>query len=106
MQIDSDLVIYRTTLVGIFQVVTICRVEKFEALSVIPRGSWGDVASRFTKSTRVKLRFPAVEGQNCHYGLDSIGYPRTEESGESSTTKHRLLHASGPHPTPPPDDPN
>ncbi|KZV54094.1 spindle pole body component 110-like [Dorcoceras hygrometricum] len=27
-------------------------------------------------------------------------------SGESSTTKHRLLHASGPHPTPPPDDPN
>ncbi|KZV44117.1 hypothetical protein F511_15216 [Dorcoceras hygrometricum] len=30
----------------------------------------------------------------------------TRESGESSTTKHRLLHASGPHPIPPPDDPN
>ncbi|KZV06851.1 proteasome activator subunit 4 [Dorcoceras hygrometricum] len=30
----------------------------------------------------------------------------TRASGESSTTKHRLLHASGPHPIPPPDDPN
>ncbi|KZV27670.1 hypothetical protein F511_11898 [Dorcoceras hygrometricum] len=38
MQIDSDLVIYRTTLLRTFQV----------ALSVIPRGSWGDVARRFT----------------------------------------------------------
>ncbi|KZV24631.1 hypothetical protein F511_37022 [Dorcoceras hygrometricum] len=38
--------------------------------------------------------------------VTSIGYPRTKESGESSTTKHRLLHASGPHPIPPPDDPN
>ncbi|KZT76484.1 anaphase-promoting complex subunit 1 [Dorcoceras hygrometricum] len=38
--------------------------------------------------------------------LDSIGYPRTKASGESSTTKHRLLRASGPHPIPPPDDPN
>ncbi|KZV34302.1 hypothetical protein F511_27572 [Dorcoceras hygrometricum] len=37
---------------------------------------------------------------------DSIGYPRTKASGESWTTKHRLLHASGPHPIPPPDDPN
>ncbi|KZV07102.1 hypothetical protein F511_45411 [Dorcoceras hygrometricum] len=34
-----------------------------------------------------------------------IGYPRTRVSGESSTTKHRLLHASGPHPIPPPNDP-
>ncbi|KZV26958.1 hypothetical protein F511_39775 [Dorcoceras hygrometricum] len=37
---------------------------------------------------------------------DSIGYPRMKASGESSTTKHRLLHASGPHPIPPPNDPN
>ncbi|KZV29249.1 hypothetical protein F511_35550 [Dorcoceras hygrometricum] len=112
MQMDSDLVIYRTTLVRTFQVVTICLVDKSEstgcvlgkwvyqvtleislfdlqdvcivigslatldipmvvdligiyvlkgpyctltmtnwflqALSVIPRGSWGDVARRFT----------------------------------------------------------
>ncbi|KZV49447.1 kinesin-13A-like [Dorcoceras hygrometricum] len=38
--------------------------------------------------------------------IDSIGYPRTKASGESSTTKNRLLHASGPHPIPPPNDPN
>ncbi|KZV56760.1 hypothetical protein F511_35556 [Dorcoceras hygrometricum] len=103
MQMDSDLVIYRTTLIRTFQVVTICRVDKskvylvthamslfdlqgvciaigslatldlpmvvdligiyvlkgpyctltmtnwfLQALSVIPRGSWGDVARRFT----------------------------------------------------------
>ncbi|KZV53627.1 polyol transporter 2 [Dorcoceras hygrometricum] len=35
----------------------------------------------------------------------SIGYPRIKASSESSTTKHRLLHASGPHPIPPPNDP-
>ncbi|KZV41826.1 anaphase-promoting complex subunit 6-like [Dorcoceras hygrometricum] len=37
--------------------------------------------------------------------IDNIGYPRMKASGESSTTKHRLLHASGPHPIPPPNDP-
>ncbi|KZV29269.1 hypothetical protein F511_35501 [Dorcoceras hygrometricum] len=38
--------------------------------------------------------------------VTSIGYPRIKASGESSTMKHRLLHASGPHPIPPPNDPN
>ncbi|KZV43759.1 kelch-like protein 8 [Dorcoceras hygrometricum] len=37
--------------------------------------------------------------------IDSIGYPCIKASGESSTTKHRLLTASGPHPIPPPNDP-
>ncbi|KZV43979.1 carboxyl-terminal-processing peptidase 1, chloroplastic [Dorcoceras hygrometricum] len=37
--------------------------------------------------------------------VTSIGYPRMKASDESSTTKHRLLHASGPHPIPPPNDP-
>ncbi|KZV22923.1 hypothetical protein F511_11735 [Dorcoceras hygrometricum] len=37
--------------------------------------------------------------------VTSIGYPSMSVSGESSTTKHRLLHASGSHPIPPPDDP-
>ncbi|KZV47979.1 hypothetical protein F511_18320 [Dorcoceras hygrometricum] len=36
--------------------------------------------------------------------LNNIGYPRMSASGESSTTMHRLLHASGPHPIPPPND--
>ncbi|KZV57232.1 vacuolar protein sorting-associated protein 54, chloroplastic [Dorcoceras hygrometricum] len=39
------------------------------------------------------------------WGPNSIGYPRMSASGESSTTKHRLLHASGSHPIPPPNDP-
>ncbi|KZV32535.1 hypothetical protein F511_35350 [Dorcoceras hygrometricum] len=37
--------------------------------------------------------------------VTSIGYPRMSASGESSTTRHRLLHASGSHPIPPPNDP-
>ncbi|KZV38935.1 hypothetical protein F511_17011 [Dorcoceras hygrometricum] len=37
--------------------------------------------------------------------VTSIGYPRMSASGESSTTMHRLLHASGSHPIPPPNDP-
>ncbi|KZV44884.1 hypothetical protein F511_34843 [Dorcoceras hygrometricum] len=37
--------------------------------------------------------------------VTSIGYPRMSASGESSTTMHRLLHASGSHPIPPPHDP-
>ncbi|KZV40346.1 hypothetical protein F511_14916 [Dorcoceras hygrometricum] len=37
--------------------------------------------------------------------VTSIGYPRMSASGESSTTKHRLLHASGSHPIPTPYDP-
>ncbi|KZV29134.1 cleavage stimulation factor subunit 2-like [Dorcoceras hygrometricum] len=37
--------------------------------------------------------------------IDSIGYPHMSASGESSTTMHRLLHASGSHPIPKPYDP-
>ncbi|KZV36931.1 hypothetical protein F511_16626 [Dorcoceras hygrometricum] len=37
--------------------------------------------------------------------VTSIGYPRMSASGESSTMIHRLLHASGSHPIPPPNDP-
>ncbi|KZV20695.1 hypothetical protein F511_09672 [Dorcoceras hygrometricum] len=37
--------------------------------------------------------------------VTSIGYPRMSASGESSTTMHRLLHASGSHPIPTPNDP-
>ncbi|KZV41850.1 hypothetical protein F511_29050 [Dorcoceras hygrometricum] len=36
---------------------------------------------------------------------ENIGYPRMSASGESSTTMHRLLHASGSHPIPTPYDP-
>ncbi|KZV44710.1 F-box/kelch-repeat protein-like [Dorcoceras hygrometricum] len=37
--------------------------------------------------------------------VTSIGYPLMSASGESSTTMHRLLHASGSHPIPTPYDP-
>ncbi|KZV24734.1 hypothetical protein F511_09208 [Dorcoceras hygrometricum] len=37
--------------------------------------------------------------------VTGIGYPRMSASGESSTTMHRLLHASGSHPIPTPGDP-
>ncbi|KZV19877.1 hypothetical protein F511_19681 [Dorcoceras hygrometricum] len=37
--------------------------------------------------------------------VTSIGYTRMSASGESSTTMHRILHAWGSHPIPPPNDP-
>ncbi|KZV43725.1 hypothetical protein F511_18841 [Dorcoceras hygrometricum] len=37
--------------------------------------------------------------------VTSIGHPRMSANGESSTTVHRLQHASGSHPIPSPDDP-
>ncbi|KZV27745.1 NADP-dependent D-sorbitol-6-phosphate dehydrogenase-like [Dorcoceras hygrometricum] len=52
-----------------------------------------------------------VPGSNRNYkkpallGRLRIGYPRMSASGESSTTMHRLLHASGSHPIPTPYDP-
>ncbi|KZV53503.1 ENHANCER OF AG-4 protein 2-like [Dorcoceras hygrometricum] len=120
-----------------------------QALSVIPRGSWGDVARRFTMirwagreesqglccaigvilksipaiTMREGVPFPiskilsmktvntyiatnqTIDARGQSEEPDSIGYPRMRASVESSTTKHRLLHASGPHPIPPPNDP-
>ncbi|KZV46734.1 hypothetical protein F511_09961 [Dorcoceras hygrometricum] len=43
-------------------------------------------------------------GTNGLSSKNSIGYPRMSASGESSTTMHRLLHASGSHPIPTPYD--
>ncbi|KZV30177.1 hypothetical protein F511_20807 [Dorcoceras hygrometricum] len=48
---------------------------------------------------------PESQFRTCPSNHDNIGYPRMSVSGESSTTMHRLLHASGPHPIPPPNDP-
>ncbi|KZV26451.1 hypothetical protein F511_36418 [Dorcoceras hygrometricum] len=70
-----------------------------QELSVIPRGSWGDVARRSYHDPLGKSGVVISEPQWF------IGYPRMSASGESSTTMHRLLHASGSHPIPPPDDP-
>ncbi|KZV21991.1 hypothetical protein F511_41233 [Dorcoceras hygrometricum] len=48
---------------------------------------------------------PESRFRTCPSDHDSIGYPRMSASGESSTTIHRLLHASGSHPIPTPYDP-
>ncbi|KZV20440.1 hypothetical protein F511_39443 [Dorcoceras hygrometricum] len=65
-------------------------------------GSSRDTASRGPTT----IVTPKSQFWTCPTDHDSIGYPRMKASGESSTTKHRLLHASGPHPIPPPNDPN
>ncbi|KZV27295.1 [pt] DNA-directed RNA polymerase subunit [Dorcoceras hygrometricum] len=54
---------------------------------------------------RESLEIPSARDSYTIIPSDSIGYPRMKASGESSTTKHRLLHASGPHPILPPNDP-
>ncbi|KZV17000.1 hypothetical protein F511_13585 [Dorcoceras hygrometricum] len=73
----------------------------------------GPSACRFTKSyswwqTHLPKTHPVLWPEIYHniISSDSIGYPRMRASGESSTTKHRLLHASGPHSIPPPNDSN
>ncbi|KZV42832.1 hypothetical protein F511_25176 [Dorcoceras hygrometricum] len=43
--------------------------------------------------------------RTCPSDHGSIGYPRMSASGESSTTMHGILHASGSHPIPTPYDP-
>ncbi|KZV43785.1 wall-associated receptor kinase-like 1 [Dorcoceras hygrometricum] len=48
---------------------------------------------------------PESQFRTCPSDHDIIGYPRMSASGESSTMMHRLLHASGSHPIPPPNDP-
>ncbi|KZV46655.1 hypothetical protein F511_15457 [Dorcoceras hygrometricum] len=71
--------------------------------------SWrsnSDIAS-VTRQTHLLKTHPVLWPEIYHtiVSSDNIGYPRMRASGESSTTKHRLLHASGPHPIPPPNDP-
>ncbi|KZV07118.1 hypothetical protein F511_45397 [Dorcoceras hygrometricum] len=60
-----------------------------------------------TRQTHLPKTHPVLWQEIYHtiVSSDNIGYPRMKASGESSTTKHRLLHASGPHPIPPPNDP-
>ncbi|KZV30029.1 hypothetical protein F511_20891 [Dorcoceras hygrometricum] len=71
--------------------------------------SWrsnSDIAS-VTRQTHLPKTHPVLWPEIYHtiVSSDNIGYPRMKASSESSTTKHRLLHASGPHPIPPPNDP-
>ncbi|KZV38310.1 hypothetical protein F511_22667 [Dorcoceras hygrometricum] len=135
MQIDSDLVIYRTALVQTFQVVTICRVDKCEVLVVLisphdskritdsacknqlvvvsvrygPFNPYIPIRSTTIGKSRVAIDPIAMRtswrSNSDIASVTSIGYPRMSASGESSTTMHRLLHSSGSHPIPTPYDP-
>ncbi|KZV50343.1 hypothetical protein F511_36265 [Dorcoceras hygrometricum] len=60
-----------------------------------------DIASRGPTT----IVAPESQFRTCPSDHDNIGYPRMSASGESSTTMHRLLHASGSHPILPPNDP-
>ncbi|KZV35466.1 hypothetical protein F511_32789 [Dorcoceras hygrometricum] len=60
-----------------------------------------DTASRWPTT----IVAPESQFRTCPSDHDSIGYPRMSASGESSTTMHRIPHASGSHPIPPPNDP-
>ncbi|KZV48259.1 hypothetical protein F511_35387 [Dorcoceras hygrometricum] len=63
-------------------------------------------SSSYAQHVELSFRAGIMSPRFIHYyPSDSIGYPRMRASGESSTTKHRLLHASGSHPIPPPNDP-
>ncbi|KZV44958.1 hypothetical protein F511_16188 [Dorcoceras hygrometricum] len=64
-------------------------------------GSSRDTASRGPTT----IAAPESQFRTCPTDHDSIGYPRMSASGESLTTMHRLLHASGSHPIPRPYDP-
>ncbi|KZV22458.1 putative leucine-rich repeat receptor-like protein kinase [Dorcoceras hygrometricum] len=71
--------------------------------------SWrsnSDITS-VTRQIHLPKTHPVLWSEIYHTIVSSnnIGYPRMRASGESSTMKHRLLHASGPHPIPPPNDP-
>ncbi|KZV50179.1 hypothetical protein F511_19271 [Dorcoceras hygrometricum] len=71
-------------------------------ITIFPTNETWDTASR--RPTTIVA--PESLFRTCPTDHDNIGYPRMSASGESSTTMHRLLHASGSHPIPPPNDPN
>ncbi|KZV50618.1 formin-like protein 3 [Dorcoceras hygrometricum] len=82
------------------------RVAKDQITMYTSWRSNSDIAS-VTRKTHLPKTHPVLWPEIYHtiISSESIGYPRMRASGESSTTKHRLLHASGPYPIPPPNDP-
>ncbi|KZV41816.1 ABC transporter B family member 21-like [Dorcoceras hygrometricum] len=58
------------------------------------------------RSTTIDKSRVAIDPIAMHTSWRSNSDIPSVTSGESSTTMHRLLHASGSHPIPPPNDPN
>ncbi|KZV55785.1 formin-like protein 20 [Dorcoceras hygrometricum] len=78
-----------------------CATQRHLPAAMRGQRAW-DTASRGPTT----IVAPESQFRTCPSDHDSIAYPRMSASGESSTTMHRLLHASGSHTIPPPDDPN
>ncbi|KZV18967.1 hypothetical protein F511_26981 [Dorcoceras hygrometricum] len=70
------------------------RAQQLAQDSLPLHGQQADTASRGPTT----IVAPESRFRTCPTDHDSIGYPRMSASGESSTTMHRLLHASGSHP--------
>ncbi|KZV42748.1 histone-lysine N-methyltransferase ASHH3-like [Dorcoceras hygrometricum] len=88
---SSSLIHLLILLMSSLLITAFCLLIKLTSSSLIP-----DSSNRNTDVIiPLALKLPA----------DNIGYPRMSASGESSTTMHRLLHASGSYPIPPPNDP-
>ncbi|KZV35448.1 splicing factor 3B subunit 1-like [Dorcoceras hygrometricum] len=77
------------------------RVQRMNIRFIPITETSSDIASRGPTT----IVAPESQFRTCPTDHDSIGYPRMSASGESSTTMHRPLHASGSHQIPPPDDP-
>ncbi|KZV53026.1 hypothetical protein F511_06193 [Dorcoceras hygrometricum] len=86
-------------------------VDQIGPIESVSKTEYYDLKNHFSEPQDTASRGPttivAPESQfrTCPTNHDSIGYSRMSASGESSTTMHRLLYASGSHPIPPPDDP-
>ncbi|KZV33571.1 hypothetical protein F511_10557 [Dorcoceras hygrometricum] len=108
MQIDSDQVIYRTTLVRTFQVVTICRVDKSEVLVVLisPHDSKHrsdqivdrsyDEVMLIGMNRILKCRFPRETGRIQAPRRQQGNFcfsPASREVGSGSTTAFPTDHA-------------
>ncbi|KZV48148.1 hypothetical protein F511_25428 [Dorcoceras hygrometricum] len=87
------------------------RLLRQPALEGLTRSARTDSPRRIGRNEFRRLEAAAAavaaieERRGSYFNLDSIGYPRMSASGESSTTMHRLLHASGSHPIPTHYDP-
>ncbi|KZV32859.1 hypothetical protein F511_06123 [Dorcoceras hygrometricum] len=73
--------------------------DQIEPIDSVSKTEYYNLQNHFSEPQCKKTVLPLNSGK------PRIGYPRMSASGESSTTMHRLLHASGSHPIPTPYDP-
>ncbi|KZV54665.1 phosphoinositide phosphatase family protein [Dorcoceras hygrometricum] len=113
MLMDSDLMIYRTTLVRTFQVVTICRVDKSEVLVVLisPHDSKRDrsydevtvmgMNRMFIRWTRARWAGPSPSLSLLNVDLDLITHNLTQTLTLRALVAAALSSLKRPPPPPP-----